>query len=196
MSPQAARTSLSREQLQKVLLGVIIAIALVAGFWQLVLKPTALKRKKVERDIMVQQKEHQKNKNLVEAAAKIEASYTAARERLRQIMADSVPPQTNATAWANDRLNEHTRAKGIPLDLQAINEAGVDRPMTVRGGPVPLFEDYLINAELTGGYHSLGRFLARSRVPTRSCGSGRSTSAAIPRSRRAWRSVSVSPSLG
>lgn len=160
MSPLTKR-QLSKDELQKVLLAVMLGVGVLLCFWQFGVKRAGEERKKVEKNILATQQDLEENKRLVSVAAAKQALYDEARTKLSSIMASHIPPQENATAWANDLFIRHV--KGLRLDLQAINENGIDRlPVSSgnRNAPPPLFEDYMIQVGMLGGYHDVGRFLA------------------------------------
>jgi Tfp pilus assembly protein PilO len=158
MSPLDVR--LSKEDSQKLLLAAMVALMVGVAYWHLALKPISVKKKLVAKEVAAKRAEYQKNSALVAAAPKVEDSYAEARDELLAVQSRQLPPLANSIAWANDLLLELAEVEGIAIEIQAINEGGSDRLTVGRGGPAPLFEDYLIQVDLKGGYHDLGRFLA------------------------------------
>lgn len=155
------RRKFSKEETQRLALVAIIVVAVLAGFWQFALKPLGNKKKQLDKEIQAVRAEFQRNDGLVAGGAKVEALYNETRDRVQAILKESVPPQENAMAWANDLFMEQSVALGRVLDIQSVNEGGVDRLSGGRSSAVPLFEDYLIQIESAGGYHDFGRFLAK-----------------------------------
>lgn len=160
-SENEQKRKLTKEEQQKVILGILLVVFAVAGVWQFGLKKILASRKAVEKEIAAQRKKYDDSKLLVDAAEKVQASFEEQRAKLREIMSAQVPPSSKSMFWTASLLREVESSEEFSLRRESISEKGVDKPRAGRDEEPPVFEDYKVQMEYTAGYHDLGRFLAK-----------------------------------
>jgi len=161
MSPRNdnEKRKLSKEDTKKLVLGVMVAVAIVAGFWQLAWKPLGTRIAAREKKLAEIQEAYDAAKRLTDAAPTIATQYETARTRLTNIMRAQMPPPVNATAWASD-LFMQTAMSNNRVSILSIGNQGLREQEHKKKAAAPLFEECLFDVSLTAPYHAFGRFLA------------------------------------
>ena len=161
MSPEnEQKRKLTKEEQQKIFLGIIMGAAVIYGAWQFGLKKIFDSRKAVEKEIAGLQKEYKDSKMLVDSVEKVEEDFQEQGDKLGKVISEQLPPGNDPMTWAARLLRETANSDAFSLRREGISEQGVERPRAGRDEYPPLFEDYRVRVEYTGGYHDLGRFLA------------------------------------
>ncbi len=163
MSPKNSfpKIALSKEDAQKLLVGVMIAVGILIAFWQLAWKPLGAKIATRKKELAEVQKTYEEAKCLTDVADKIATQYEAIRTRLGQLMEAQLPPPVNATAWASDLFMQTAVSNRKGVTIISIGDRGVQRLQHRKNTPAPLFEECLFQVTLTASYHDFGRFLAQ-----------------------------------
>ena len=162
MSPEnEQKRKLTKEDQQKIILGILLGAFAVAGVWQFGLKKILASRKKIEMEIAGLEKDYKASKMLVDAAATVEETFEEQGEKLGKIISEQLPPSGDTMAWASSLLRETASSDEFSMRDGGISEKGVDKLRRTKDEEPPLFEDYKVQVEYTGGYHDLGRFLAK-----------------------------------
>lgn len=110
--------TLSKEQQQYLVLGIIVAVALVGGIgYGVKFGFSAISAAKVELQDLVDK--NAKAKNTLSKTDKIASDYTNAKAELEKIVA-RVPPLKNYFSWAAEIVYTQARVAGVEVD--AIDE--------------------------------------------------------------------------
>ena len=163
MSPKNSRTKteFSKEDIQKYILGAMIALGVLVGFWLFVWKPLGVRIVAREKKLAEVKKTYDTAKALTDAAPKVATQYEIARTRLGNIMKAQLPPPVNPTAWVSDLFMQTTMNNRRRVNIVSIGSRGVQRLPHRRNTPAPLFEECLFNVSIMASYHDFGRFLAQ-----------------------------------
>lgn len=163
MSPKndSSKRGLSQEDTQKLALGAVVALGLLAGFWQLAWKPLSTRIAARNKEVAKAQKAYQTARRLTDVAPAIATQYETARNRLTNIMKAQMPPPVNATAWASDLFMQTAMSDSQGVNILSIGNRGLRRQEHKKNTAAPLFEECLFDVSLTATYHAFGRFLAQ-----------------------------------
>jgi len=150
------------EQLKKAGIGVAVGVAMWVALYFLALGPILANRAETGQKMADLQQELKNNKALIQEAEKVQDRYEKARQELLEIMTTKLVPTgsyRSPLTWIGGIVQETARRHGVAVDN--LSNAGTYRE-EVRGrdAPPPIFEEYQINVDLTGGYHEFGRFIA------------------------------------
>lgn len=159
MATQPKQQKISKEVLERVMIGAIVTVGVLYGSWKLLLSPLREQRATVLKECEAVQATLSANQALVAQQSKAATVYEEAKNKLLGVMNESMPPPKNALAWAGDFFRKVSLNSTTGMRPQRILESGT-MPIPVKEGQTPMFEEYTVRTDYQSDFHSFGHYLA------------------------------------